>query len=71
VRLVLVAGDVRSDLQDQLVIRIELEQLRLPCVGVSPTAGPDAGGEDWAIPSALLRIAPIKKGRAAKSITIA
>src|SRR5712691_150390 len=39
VRLVLVAGHVLADLKDQLVIRIELEQLRLP--GVCALKGPE------------------------------
>jgi hypothetical protein len=33
VRLVLIANDVRANLQNQFVIRIELEQLWLPGVG--------------------------------------
>ena len=32
VRLVLIADHVWADLKDQVVIRIELEELRLPCV---------------------------------------
>src|SRR6266849_363491 len=39
VRLVLVAGHVLADLKDQVVIRIELEQLRFP--GVCALKGPE------------------------------